>query len=33
MLLGRRTHEVFAAYWSHQGSDITMADEMNGTQK
>lgn len=33
MLLGRRTYEVFASYWPHQGSDVTMADEMNGTPK
>jgi len=33
MLLGRRTYDVFAAYWPHQGSNVTMADQMNNTTK
>jgi dihydrofolate reductase len=33
MLLGRRTYEEFAAFWPNQGSDVPMADEINGVQK
>ena len=33
MLLGRRTYEEFAAYWSAQGSDVEFADQMNNTPK
>lgn len=33
MLLGRRTYEAFAAYWPAQGSDVPLADRMNGTPK
>jgi dihydrofolate reductase len=33
MLLGRRTYEEFAAYWPNQGSDVELADFMNGTPK
>lgn len=32
-LLGRRTYEEFAAYWSQQGSGVPFADEINGAQK
>lgn len=33
MLLGRRTYEVFAAYWPDQGSDVELADQINSTRK
>jgi dihydrofolate reductase len=33
MLLGRRTYEEFASYWPNQGSDVELADVMNGTPK
>jgi dihydrofolate reductase len=33
LLLGRRTYEEFASYWPHQGSDVEMADFMNGIPK
>ena len=33
MLLGRRTYEEFAAYWSAQGSDVEGADRMNNIPK
>jgi dihydrofolate reductase len=33
MLLGRVTYEEFAGYWSQQGSDVEMADQMNSTPK
>lgn len=33
MLLGRRTYEEFAAYWADKGSDVELADEINGTPK
>src|SRR5829696_2695849 len=33
MLLGRHTYEEFASYWPHQGDDVEMAKEMNGTPK
>jgi dihydrofolate reductase len=33
MLLGRRTYEVFAAYWPDKGSDIELADQINSTRK
>ena len=33
MLLGRRTYEDFASFWPNQGSDVPMADQMNGTPK
>lgn len=33
MLLGRRTYDVFAAYWPQQGREVTMADQMNNTRK
>jgi len=33
MLLGRRTYEIFAAHWPHQGSEVPMADQMNNTPK
>jgi dihydrofolate reductase len=33
MLLGRHTYEEFAAFWPTQGSDVPLADYMNGTPK
>jgi dihydrofolate reductase len=33
MLLGRVTYEEFAGYWPQQGSDVELADYMNGTPK
>jgi dihydrofolate reductase len=33
MLLGRRTYEEFAAYWADKGSDVELADQINGTPK
>ncbi|MGD9890528.1 MAG: dihydrofolate reductase family protein [Dehalococcoidia bacterium] len=33
MLLGRVTYEEFAGYWSQQGSEVEMADQMNSTPK
>jgi dihydrofolate reductase len=33
MLLGRRTYEVFAAFWPDRGSDVELADQINGMQK
>jgi dihydrofolate reductase len=33
MLLGRKTYQMFAAYWPHQGRDVVMADQMNDTAK
>jgi dihydrofolate reductase len=33
MLLGRKTYEVFAAYWPDKGSDVELADQINSTQK
>ena len=33
MLLGRRTYEVFAAFWPDKGSDVELADQINGMQK
>ena len=33
MLLGRRTYEEFAAFWSGLGSDLPTADYMNDTPK
>jgi dihydrofolate reductase len=33
MLLGRRTYEEFAAYWSDKGSDVEFADTINNTPK
>jgi dihydrofolate reductase len=33
MLLGRRTYEEFAGYWANQGSEVELADQINGAQK
>ncbi len=33
MLLGRRTYEVFAAYWPDKGSEVELADQINATPK
>lgn len=33
MLLGRRTYEIFAAYWPDKGSDVEFADQINNTPK
>jgi len=33
MLLGRKTYQEFAGYWPKQGSDVELADHMNGTPK
>lgn len=33
MLLGRKTYEEFASYWPHQGSEVELADQMNGIPK
>jgi dihydrofolate reductase len=33
MLLGRRTYEEFAAFWSDKGSDVEFADVINGQPK
>ena len=33
MLLGRVTYQEFASYWPQQGSDVEMADYMNGARK
>jgi dihydrofolate reductase len=33
MLLGRRTYEEFAAYWPDKGSDVELADQINGMAK
>ena len=33
MLLGRRTYEVFAAYWADKGNDVKFADAINHTPK
>jgi dihydrofolate reductase len=33
MLLGRQTYEEFASYWPHQGSEVELADHMNGIPK
>ena len=33
MLLGRQTYAEFASYWPHQGSEVELADLMNGIQK
>src|SRR5262245_15981624 len=33
ILLGRRTYEMFAAFWPNQGNDVPMADYFNKTPK
>jgi dihydrofolate reductase len=33
MLLGRKTYQMFAGFWPHQGSEVEMADQMNNTPK
>jgi dihydrofolate reductase len=33
MLLGRRTYEEFAGYWADKGSDVELADQINGATK
>jgi dihydrofolate reductase len=33
MLLGRKTYQEFASYWPKQGSDVELADHMNGMPK
>jgi dihydrofolate reductase len=33
LLLGRRTYEEFAAFWPNQGSDVPLANQINGSQK
>jgi len=33
MLLGRKTYQEFAGFWPNQGSDVELADFMNGIPK
>jgi dihydrofolate reductase len=33
LLLGRRTYEEFAAYWADKGSEVELADQLNGMPK
>ncbi len=33
LLLGRRTYDIFAAYWPEQAADDPLAATMNGLQK
>ena len=33
LLLGKRTYDIFAAYWPHTGEDSTVAKPFNATKK
>ena len=33
LLIGRKTYDIFARYWPHQGDDVDFARFMNGVQK
>jgi dihydrofolate reductase len=33
LILGRKTYEIFAAYWPHQGADVPGAKQLNAARK